>query len=83
MIERKYLQLKGYLNDLWKYSNNQWTWVSGNNSVNAAGVYGTQGVASASNYPGARYGAVSWIDSSGSLWLFGGYGYDASGSHGK
>jgi beta-lactamase regulating signal transducer with metallopeptidase domain len=35
-------------NDLWKYSPlaNQWTWVSGNNTVNVTGVYGTKGVPS-------------------------------------
>jgi len=32
------------------------------------------------NVPGARYGSFSWIDVSGELWLFGGSGYDASGS---
>lgn len=46
-------------------------------------VYGTLGVASASNTPGGRDSAVAWIDSSGSLWLFGGFGYDsASGTGG-
>jgi hypothetical protein len=32
------------------------------------GVYGTQGAASASNAPGARSDASSWIDVSGNLW---------------
>ena len=36
----------------------------------------------ASNVPGARYGAVSWTDSSGNLWLFGGFGYDSTGGSG-
>ena len=64
----------GNLNDLWIFnpSSNFWTWVSGSNSANVAGVYGVQGVASVSNVPGARSGAVSWIDASGNLWLFGG-----------
>jgi hypothetical protein len=51
-----------------------WTWVGGTNLDNTAGVYGTQGVASASNAPGGRSGASSWIDASGNLWLFGGVG---------
>jgi hypothetical protein len=34
-------------------------------------VYGTQGIPSTSNNPGARDGSVSWIDSNGFLWLFG------------
>ncbi len=32
--------------------------------------------------PGARYYSISWIDGYGNLWLFGGLGYDASGSLG-
>jgi len=75
----------GKLNDLWKYSpsSGQWTWVSGGSADNAAGVYGTQAAAAASNMPGARYSANSWIDSSGNLWLLGGYGYDSTGTVGK
>ena len=75
----------GYLNDLWKYSpsSGQWTWVSGANADNASGVYGTQALAAASNVPGARYSASAWIDSSGSLWLFGGYGYGGTGALGN
>jgi N-acetylneuraminic acid mutarotase len=63
-------------NDLWEYSGGQWTWVSGSSTPNATGVFGTQGVAAAANVPGARVAAVSWKDSAGNLWLFGGYGYD-------
>lgn len=37
--------------------------------------YGTTGITSATNTPGARYGAVSWIDNSENFWMFGGYGY--------
>ena len=74
----------GSLNDLWRYSpsTRQWTWVSGGNADDAAGVYGTQGSAAASNLPGARQAANTWIASSGNLWLFGGYGYDAAGAAG-
>jgi N-acetylneuraminic acid mutarotase len=75
----------GNLSDLWRYtpSSGQWTWISGGNADNAAGVYGTQATAAASNVPGARYSATSWIDSSGNLWLFGGYGYDSIGGVGR
>jgi N-acetylneuraminic acid mutarotase len=70
------------LNDLWRYSpaSGQWTWVSGSSTGDAKGVYGTQGVAAAGNVPGARYASVSWIDSAGNLWLFGGGGYDSDGT---
>jgi len=67
---------QGSLNDLWKYDPNAgtWTWVSGANVGGANGFYGTQGVPSASNVPGARNGAAAWTDSAGNLWLFGGVG---------
>ena len=54
----------GRLNDLWRYDpeTNQWTWVSGSNTINQAGVYGTKGVPDAANVPGARDGSISWID---------------------
>lgn len=67
------------LNDLWKWDGTNWTWLSGDNTVNQNGVYGTQGVASASNKPGSRYGAACWVDNSGNFWLFGGIAYGTSG----
>jgi N-acetylneuraminic acid mutarotase len=75
----------GSLNDLWQYSPSTglWTWISGGNGDNASGVYGTLGTASAGSVPGARYSASSWIDASGNMWLFGGYGYDATGGVGR
>ena len=67
----------GMLNDLWEYvpSTGIWTWVAGPSSTNGKGSYGTQGIGSVLNLPGARIGAISWQDSTGNLWLFGGYGY--------
>lgn len=72
------------LNDLWKYNpnNNQWTWMSGSNSGNQYGIYGTKGTANPNNIPGARRYGVSWSDNSGNLWLFGGGGFPASGAAG-
>jgi N-acetylneuraminic acid mutarotase len=69
------------LNDLWEFnpSTNEWTWVSGS-STGSAGVYGTLGMAAAGNVPGSRSDAVAWTDSSGNLWLFGGYGYEPDGN---
>ena len=66
--------LIGNLSDLWKYDvqMNLWTWVKGSNQVNQPGVYGSQGVASASNMPSARSRAVSWIDGAGNFWLMSG-----------
>jgi N-acetylneuraminic acid mutarotase len=71
-----YVDSYDYYNDLWEYSpsTNQWTWVGGSNVYNVLGVYGTQGVASAANVPGARVNAASWTDANGNFWLFGGVG---------
>jgi N-acetylneuraminic acid mutarotase len=78
----------GYLNDLWQFSptTKQWTWISGSNTVDIEGaigqpgVYGTLGTPAPSNVPGNRFDSVSWIDSSGNLWLFGGAGVDSTGA---
>jgi N-acetylneuraminic acid mutarotase len=67
------------LNDLWKYSAGEWTWVGGSNLGNQSGIYGTLGVAAPQNTPGARVLAVSWIDPSGNFWLFGGTGTNSIG----
>ncbi len=67
-------------NDLWKYSGGEWTWVSGSNQFNVAGTYGTEGTAAAANVPGARNDALTWTDTSGNLWLFGGSGLDSVGT---
>jgi N-acetylneuraminic acid mutarotase len=74
----------GYMNDLWQYSPTAgaWTWESGSSTVSALAVYGTKGVASAGNVPGARGYSNGWIDAAGSLWLFGGYSYNATGTQG-
>jgi len=65
----------GILNDLWKFTGGQWTWVSGSNTANQTGVYGTQTTPAAANFPGARWGAVGWTDISSNLWFYGGWGY--------
>jgi N-acetylneuraminic acid mutarotase len=67
------------LNDLWKYSAGEWTWMSGSDVGNKSGMYGTLGTASPSNIPGGRGFAVSWTDAAGNFWLFGGEGYDSAG----
>jgi hypothetical protein len=69
----------GLLNDLWEFSGGQWTWVSGSNTINPDGVYGTQGTPSASNVPGGRQATMSWIDVNGNFWVFGGYNLSGSG----
>jgi len=74
----------GHLNDLWKFDPvaGDWTWVSGTDAVDGAGTYGTLGSPSPSNVPGSRLGALSAIDGTGRLWLFGGFGFDSAGAQG-
>ena len=64
--------------DLWRYepATNMWTWMKGPGQPSQFGVYGTKGVPSAANYPGARsWGCTAWTDNNGDLWLYGGSGY--------
>jgi hypothetical protein len=83
----------GDLNDLWKFdpsigTNGEWTWMGGSSTLvelpdaswGNTGVYGTLGTAASTNIPGGRYGAVSWMDTSGNLWLFGGFAVDSTGA---
>lgn len=83
----------GYLNDLWKYTPGpnetpgEWTWMGGSNVVGnggtgSSGVYGSLGVPGANNYPGARDAAMSWVDTAGNVWIFGGIGIDSTGTFG-
>ena len=72
----------GYLSDLWKFNplTGQWTWVKGDTTANAAPIYGSYGVASPTNNPGGRYGSLSWTDTTGNFWLFGGYSNSPGGT---
>jgi N-acetylneuraminic acid mutarotase len=86
--------LTAVYNDLWEYNpvSGVWTWVSGSNTpwtinwytlqTNQTPSCGTINVSASSNVPGGRYGAVSWTDSLGNLWLFGGAGVDCNGKGG-
>lgn len=72
------------LNDLWVFDvdSNVWTWIKGPNTVQANGVYGTPGVASVANLPGARDSASTFTGNGPSPdpWLFGGLAYPSSGT---
>lgn len=72
------------LDDLWEYNPNTdvWTWMGGSDVIAQNGVYGAQGTPAAGNFPGARWLAVSWTDSAGKFWLFGGDGFDSFGTGG-
>lgn len=71
-----------FINDVWMFSpaTGLWTWMTGSNLANQAAVYGTKGKTTASNTPGARDIAATWVDSLGQFWFFGGYGYTHTSS---
>ena len=54
----------GESNDLWRYDPaiHQWTWMGGANTQDSKGIYGAQGVAASSNYPGARTNFAGNVD---------------------
>jgi hypothetical protein len=63
-------------NDLWLFNaqTNSWTWMSGSDTANNPGFYGTKGVSDINNLPPARAGHCMWMDKSGNVWVFGGWG---------
>lgn len=69
-------------NDLWRFDGADWTWISGDDGINQAGIYGEVGIPAIVNVPGARESAVAWVDSGGHFWLFGGAGFDSAGTAG-
>ncbi len=78
------ISIANYLNDLWYFDvgSTQWTWVSGSNSSDQDGIYGTKGFYSTNSVPGARWGSITWLGSDGHLWLFSGLGRDSVGRAG-
>jgi len=74
----------GSLNDLWRFDpdTGTWTWMNGSSTKDHAGVYPAAKSSKVAIGPGARYDAVSWVDPVGSLYLFGGFGFDGSGGRG-
>ena len=62
-------------NDLWCYCilTNQWIWVQGDNTTNAAGNWGALGISSPANKPNGRGGTIGWTDNNSHLFLFGGW----------
>lgn len=73
-------------NELWEFNptSSEWTWVGGSADFGlgggVAGTYGALGTPAAGNFPGTRWEDATWVDASGNLWLFGGQGYDATGT---
>lgn len=67
----------GHYNDLWWYDrgNNEWSWISGDLTINQSTVFGTKGVAAPTNKPGGRAGSVLWLDENSNIWVFGGLNF--------
>jgi Galactose oxidase, central domain len=64
------------LNDLWVYDPTQGKWaLMARHPLNSGGTYGLP--STPGSFPGARFGTVTWKDSSGRLWLLGGVGADS------
>jgi hypothetical protein len=62
---------------------NQWSWISGTNTGEVGGVYGTQGTPSTMNYPGGRRAhQMVFVASINCSFMFGGYGRTQSGAVG-
>jgi hypothetical protein len=63
-----------YIGDMWRYNitNDEWTWMNGDTTYGAVPVYGTLGVSSPTNFPGARICYTRWKDTNGDFWIFGG-----------
>lgn len=72
----------GLLNDLWKYNiaAGTWTLVSGTTTANQNGVY--PAATGGTGTPGGRQTSVLWVDGTGKIWLFGGFGLDSKGTSG-
>lgn len=64
--------------DMWRYNTktNMWAWVSGSSTVTAGTPllpsYGTKLIQSPANTPGGRFSGVTYTDSAGNFWLYGG-----------
>ncbi|MFT7196394.1 MAG: hypothetical protein ACI83W_000751, partial [Marinoscillum sp.] len=71
---------KGLLRDLYIYNKDEkiaeHVSNEGSSNTNAAGVY------SGNMKPGSREFGQSWVDTNGNFWIFGGYGYDKTGTVG-
>jgi hypothetical protein len=59
---------------MWKFNSSslEWTWVSGNLTLDHDGNYGPKNVWSTEYYPASREGAMTWLDSEENIWLYGG-----------
>ena len=71
------------LNDLWRYDINANAWTLLRTGSAGQGTYGVLGTGNASTQPGGRANAVSWADTQGRMWLFGGSGFATTTTSGN
>ena len=57
----------------------EWTWISGDSTVNSNGVFGIQGIPDLNNKPPGLYQSCGITDLDGSFWLFGGANFENDG----
>jgi hypothetical protein len=71
-------------NDLWVFDPGTllWTWMGGSGLTQQNGVYGTKGVAAATNWPGTRENACGAVRSDGKVYVHGGSGHGETGGAG-
>ncbi|MEJ1931591.1 kelch repeat-containing protein [Nostoc sp. NIES-2111] len=62
--------------DLWRFdpATNQWTWMKGVGVNNDGGSISAVGIENLTNRPPVALPACTWTDTTGNLWLYGGYG---------
>lgn len=72
----------GDFHDTWRFepATTNWTWMKGTNLQKQASIFGTQNVPDAANLPASRAHALSWLDSQGRFWLYGGLGQSGTSS---
>lgn len=66
----------GSLNDLWRFDGSQWSWEAGVRRAPAPGRWGTKGIADPANVPSGRVRSALWVGSDGTVWLYGGSGWN-------
>lgn len=53
---------------------NAWSFIKGDTLQPDFPIYGSQGMVTLDAKPGGRQGSASWTDTSGNIWMYGGYG---------
>lgn len=70
------MDFPGFLNDIWKFDGTNWTWVAGSEWADMSNDIDPMDPAN--DTPAGRSLAQTWVAPDGSLWLYGGQGYEGS-----